>query len=177
MCETMNEYLIILLFTRISSITPYLVYSNGAIYKLVLGWVVPVDVPQSVAYAQNIQFQYYAVDNATKYSVVFQEERKARNRVTRERVARAVENVFERKCFLYFICEIAASPIQKSGLLGELIQTIFTPSTTGEIQMIKAKEKGSTFSTRDAFTDSCFQHYPCKYYNNSVFRSFIRKMD
>lgn len=61
-----------------------------------IGWAIPVDVPMSVIYAQNIQFQYQMVTNASMYALVFQEERYFKEPVTRSRLVKALRPYLNR---------------------------------------------------------------------------------
>ncbi|XP_075210983.1 uncharacterized protein LOC142318297 [Lycorma delicatula] len=133
---------ICILYISSDIVESFLAFSNGGLFKLVIGWAIPVDVPMAVIYVQNVQFQYNTVDNASKYAVVFQEERQLKNPITRNHLMHVLDPYLNRECFLYLICESSALPLVNSGLIGELLQIIFTPSPYSDNVLIDAWKKG-----------------------------------
>ncbi|XP_073978592.1 uncharacterized protein isoform X3 [Rhodnius prolixus] len=86
----------------------------------------------SVVFAHNIQFQYNPIDNYTEVSELIQNGVTRTLNVTKYHFYSMLENILlsenhRSTCILKLICELSSTPIFKSGILGELLQLLFTP--------------------------------------------------
>ncbi|XP_069694243.1 uncharacterized protein [Periplaneta americana] len=113
-----------------------LVYPKGGVCKLVIGVGVPVDLPKKLlSLGINFQFQYFVPTNVTilrQYPEI-QTRRSLRETVNRATSYEALQSVLDRygvegrSCLLRTICEVAETPIDHNGLVGELLHVILTP--------------------------------------------------
>ncbi|CAH1408118.1 unnamed protein product [Nezara viridula] len=139
----------------------YLVYtSGGGVFKFIIGFAVPVPVPMSLIFAHNFQFQYMAIDNATEWTYLMQQGILRSLSFSRHQLFAHLHALSSRiggksDCILKFICEISETPIDSSGLVGELLQTIFTPDMNENSTYMAAWKSGQSETGCD--------HYDCPY--------------
>ncbi|XP_014276747.1 uncharacterized protein [Halyomorpha halys] len=139
----------------------YLVYtSGGGVFKFIVGFAVPVPVPMSLIFAHNFQFQYQAIDNATEWTYLMQQgilRSLSLNRLQLFSHLHALSSRIGEKpdCILKFICEISETPIDNSGLVGELLQTIFTPDMNENSTYMEAWKSGQS--------EAGCEHYDCPF--------------
>ncbi|XP_026677556.1 uncharacterized protein LOC113466398 [Diaphorina citri] len=107
----------------------YLVYNpNGGVFKLIVGWAIPVEVPMSVIWGHNFQFQYKPVDNASQlaYPVL------ARPKLSRNTVYTVLEETLNMygldgpSCVLRTLCEASRYEISHDSIYGHILDTILT---------------------------------------------------
>ncbi|CAH0385570.1 unnamed protein product [Bemisia tabaci] len=108
-----------------------LVYTLGGVIKLIIGWAIPLELPVGVVFVHNYQFQYNALDNATKWHTLGRGRHT--NFLSRFHIFNVLEKSLSRRgldgmsCILKAICEVAETPYTHIGLIGQLIDLIFKP--------------------------------------------------
>ncbi|KAF4519440.1 hypothetical protein B566_EDAN008667 [Ephemera danica] len=122
--------------------TRYLVYAPRATFKLVLSMAIPfpIDVKgKYLAWTMGFQFQYQLPLNFSDLRLPVDWRRsggtwgRSLRSLDRTTVYNTLENYMDdrgmtgRECLLQSICESAAVPLHHDGLLGQIMQIIFTP--------------------------------------------------
>uniref|UniRef100_A0A8D8Q5L4 Uncharacterized protein n=2 Tax=Cacopsylla melanoneura TaxID=428564 RepID=A0A8D8Q5L4_9HEMI len=130
-----------------TSLARYLVYNpNGGVFKLILGWAIPVEVPMSVVWGHNFQFQYKPVDNATQLAYpVFPKPKLSRQTVYQ--LMEQMLNVYGldgQNCVLKTLCESSRTDISHDSIFGHLLSTILTPSPTVNSSYYEAWLRGQS---------------------------------
>lgn len=115
---------------------------NGGVAKYVAGYLGPIDTEKFINCnaIRNFQFQYDLPTNITTiFSKVPARQRSMNGEphfkpdTSRKIAYELVEAVLAREgkngreCLLRTICEVAETPMEHNGLVGELLQTFFTP--------------------------------------------------
>ncbi|GJQ74284.1 hypothetical protein Trydic_g19181 [Trypoxylus dichotomus] len=115
-----------------------LVYPNKTVIQYILGAGMPVDLKdETVAVGHILKASYLMPSNASAYTrptiVTYRKKRSFARWDIYEILSRAADlyGFGGKACLLRTICELADAPIDKSsGLLGELLHVLFTPTTT-----------------------------------------------
>ncbi|XP_026326161.1 uncharacterized protein LOC113234854, partial [Hyposmocoma kahamanoa] len=121
-----------------------LIYPYGGTYKLLIGFTMPVKTTDFVNlyFTANFQYQYLQFTNVSalsRYYFIKEVSREQREVVMKnQRDERIVfyesladwlnrQGVTGKQCVLRAICEAAQYPVEKEGLIGELIHILLTP--------------------------------------------------
>ncbi|XP_012257670.2 uncharacterized protein LOC105686951 [Athalia rosae] len=138
--------------------SPILVQPFGGVFKFIIGMGIPITVGERlVIYGQNVQFQYPLPTNASYFTNYFSSTSPKRRRRSTSNYERSLayamlERQYERtgangkQCILRGICEVAETPLQEEGLVGELLHLLLTPDYGGinfvEQDYLDAKQAG-----------------------------------
>ncbi|XP_052863440.1 uncharacterized protein LOC128270074 [Anopheles cruzii] len=132
---------------------------NGGLAKIVLGFLAPVhfhhSLKRSLNCGVNLQANYMITPNVVfpRPESVFQNRRYA-DPSSRKQLYSALEKVLRvsfgagdraRECLLRTVCEVADTPLKHNGLVGELLDVIFTPQRTDTLspKFLKARRYGA----------------------------------
>ncbi|KAJ8688556.1 hypothetical protein QAD02_024351 [Eretmocerus hayati] len=115
----------------------YVASENYRARRLLFGYSMPVAMPgRTLAYLQNLQFQFPLPTNSSFFTEFFRSGRRRRQaRATDDRAVfyRMVEHELERRgrpgrdCIKRSICESAETPLKDDGLMGEIFHVLLTP--------------------------------------------------
>ncbi|XP_058055836.1 uncharacterized protein LOC131207243 [Anopheles bellator] len=139
---------------------------NGGLAKMVFGIVVPIrfhhPLPRIIVNTYNMQAAYRIPANIIdpRPETIFM-NRAAEPDASRGQLFRVLERTFDRAdrngraCVLRAVCEVAATPLKHNGLIGEIIDVIFTPNPSELLDIVYLEAQNYGSSGRD-----CIQLYP-----------------
>ncbi|XP_035781519.1 uncharacterized protein LOC118460883 [Anopheles albimanus] len=134
---------------------------NGGIAKIVLGFLAPVrfhhPLTRSLNCGLNVQANYAIPSNIIfpRPESVFQNRQYTDNSSgSRKQLYEVLEKVLRvslgagpraRQCLLRTVCEVADTPLKHNGLVGELLDVVFTPQPSDELspKFLKARRYGA----------------------------------
>ncbi|CRL08702.1 CLUMA_CG021269, isoform A [Clunio marinus] len=120
----------------------FLIFNNGGVAKFIGGYLGPIDTPLFINCnaIRNFQYQFNVPPNVTTIFTKVPARQRSLNGEfifksdsSRKIAYDIVEQVLTkegrngRECILRAICEVAETPVNHNGLIGELVQLFFTP--------------------------------------------------
>ncbi|XKL63988.1 hypothetical protein PGB90_006352 [Kerria lacca] len=143
-----------------SDIPRTLVISSGGIIKLIVGMSMPIELPVSLVWIQNFQFQYPMIDNAVQLSYLNLLRKSKSITLQRNTVYRHLAEIWNRKingtsCVLRLLCEINKYSYSNNGILGVLLETTFTPHKNTEKIYTDAMKIGRSKERCDKYYLAC----------------------
>ncbi|PSN41162.1 hypothetical protein C0J52_05213 [Blattella germanica] len=146
-----------------------LVYPEGSFIQFIFGFGIPISVyDQSMTLGTIMKFLYDMPYNATVFTdAIPPVQKRATPPVTRLGLYSALETSADRlgldgrACVLRTICEAADTTLQHSGLLGEVLHVLLSPSTTSDMLGVGAeREYHAAERLGRKVPGSCPQLYP-----------------
>ncbi|XP_050089165.1 uncharacterized protein LOC126573239 [Anopheles aquasalis] len=134
---------------------------NGGLAKVVLGFLAPVrfhhPLPRSLNCGVNVQANYAIPSNIIfpHPESVFQNRQYTDGTAgNRKQLYGVIEKMLRvslgagpraRQCLLRTVCEVADTPLKHNGLIGELLDVVFTPQPSDKLSsnFLKARRYGS----------------------------------